>query len=107
MASPCGLRIIQIPSLCIFSTHCADQRLIYLAIHNHGELYQVGISGDDLRSHERRYRDLLDIANGMPVSVLVFAEDAIAGSIWLPSETRIELGVPCDLCRCIDIALLA
>jgi tRNA A37 threonylcarbamoyladenosine dehydratase len=34
----------------------------------------------------------LDIAKGMPVGALVFAENAIAGDIWLPGEARIELG---------------
>jgi len=33
----------------------------------------------------------LDIEKGLPVGALVFAENAIAGSIWLPGETQIEL----------------
>lgn len=70
---------------------CRDERLVYLAIHNHGGSNRVGFSGDDLRSHERGYPALLDIASGMPVGALVFAPDAIAGDIWLPGESRIAL----------------
>jgi molybdopterin/thiamine biosynthesis adenylyltransferase len=70
---------------------CRDERLIYLAIHNHGGCDHVEFSSDDLRSHERGYPALLDINNGMPVGALVFAENAIAGDIWFPGEGRVEL----------------
>lgn len=68
-----------------------NQRLVYLAIHNHGGTNRVSFSGDDLRSHERGYPALLDIARGMPVGALVFAEQAVAGDIWLPQGTRVAL----------------
>lgn len=71
--------------------HCRDERLVYLAVHNHGGRDRVAFSGDDMRSHERGYPALLDIARGMPVGALVFAENAIAGDIWLPGEMRREL----------------
>jgi molybdopterin/thiamine biosynthesis adenylyltransferase len=70
---------------------CSDEGLVYLAIHNHGGSESVGFSGDDLRSHERGYPALLDINRGIPVGGLVFAENAIAGDIWLPGERRIAL----------------
>lgn len=70
---------------------CAEEQLVYLAIHNHGGRDEVGFSGDDLRSHERGYPALLDIVKGMPVGALVFAENAIAGDIWLPGEARVQL----------------
>ena len=70
---------------------CRDERLIYLAVHNHGRGDSVGFSGDDLDSHERGYPALLDIADGMPVGALVFASHAIAGDIWLPDGGRVEL----------------
>ncbi|WP_316227955.1 ThiF family adenylyltransferase [Bradyrhizobium sp. SZCCHNR3015] len=70
---------------------CRDERLVYLAVHNHGGTTSVGFSGDDYRSHERGYPALLDIARGMPVGALVFAEHAIAGDIWLPYGRRVEL----------------
>jgi ThiF family len=71
--------------------HCHDQGLAYLAIHNHGGRDRVAFSADDLRSHERGYPALLDIAQGQPVGALVFAENAIAGDIWLPGEKRVAL----------------
>jgi hypothetical protein len=51
----------------------------------------VSFSGDDLRSHERGYPALLDIANGLPVGALVFASNAVAGDIWLPNGQRVEI----------------
>jgi ThiF family len=72
-------------------TACRDERLVYLAIHNHGGHDRVAFSDDDMRSHERGYPALLDIARGMPVGALVFAENAVAGDIWLPGEARVEL----------------
>lgn len=70
---------------------CRDERLVYLAIHNHGGSDHVAFSADDMRSHERGYPALLDIAEGMPVGALVFAEKAVAGDIWLPGELRVKL----------------
>ncbi len=70
---------------------CRDERLVYLAIHNHGRGSSVSFSEDDLASHERGYPALLDIADGMPVGALVFASSAIAGDIWLPDGGRVSL----------------
>jgi len=70
---------------------CRDERLVYLAIHNHGGRDHVAFSGDDIASHERGYPALLDIAKGMPVGALVFAENAVAGDIWLPGGARVPL----------------
>jgi hypothetical protein len=70
---------------------CRDEKLVYLAIHNHGGTTSVGFSGDDYCSHERGYPALLDVARGMPVGALVFADRAVAGDIWLPDGTRVEL----------------
>lgn len=67
---------------------CRVQKLVYLAIHNHGGTYSVGFSGDDLASHERGYPALLDIAEGMPVGALVLAKHALAGDIWFPDGER-------------------
>ncbi len=71
--------------------HCASERLVYLAIHCHGGSNAVGFSPDDLASHERGYPALLDIADGIPVGALVFAENAVAGDIWLPGGRRVDL----------------
>jgi hypothetical protein len=42
----------------------------------------VGFSRVDLASHKRGYPALLDITNGEPVGALVFAQNAVAGSVW-------------------------
>ena len=68
-----------------------DMRLAYLAIHNHGGTYSVEFSSDDMASHERGYPALLDIARGMPVGALVFAQSAVAGDLWFPGSTRAPL----------------
>lgn len=70
---------------------CRNERLVYLAVHNHGGHGYVAFSPDDMASHERGYPALLDIAQGMPVGALVFAEDAVAGDIWMPNGTRMSL----------------
>ena len=67
-----------------------DERLVYLAIHNHGGTTSVGFSGPDLASHERGYPTLLDLSK-QPVGALVLAEQAVAGDIWLPDGNRVEL----------------
>jgi hypothetical protein len=71
---------------------CASDGLVYLAVHCHGGSDEVGFSGDDLASHERGYPALLDLADGLPVGGLVFANNAVAGDIWLPGGRRIDLG---------------
>jgi molybdopterin/thiamine biosynthesis adenylyltransferase len=70
---------------------CRDERLAYLAIHNHGGADHVGFSADDLRSHERGYPALLDVARGQPVGALVVAQRAIAGDIWFSRSDRVDL----------------
>lgn len=70
---------------------CRDERLVYLAVHNHGGDDRVGFSSDDFRSHERGYPALLDVARGMPIGALVFAPRAVAGDVWLPDGRRVEL----------------
>ena len=56
-----------------------DMKLAYLAIHNHGGIWSVDFSADDMASHERGYPALLDVARGMPVGALVFTKSAVAG----------------------------
>ena len=73
------------------SRHCRDQKLAYLAIHNHGGSKSVGFSKVDFNSHERGYPALVDILNGQPVGALVFAKHAVAGDLWLSSDGRAVL----------------
>jgi len=70
---------------------CRDERLIYLAVHNHGGNDSVAFSKIDLETHERGFPALLDVANGMAVGGLVFARNAVAGDIWLDKTTRLTL----------------
>lgn len=72
-------------------TRCRDERLVYLAVHNHGGSGYVAFSPVDLASHERGYRALLDIANGMPVGALVVAEGAMEVDLWKIDGTRSAL----------------
>jgi len=72
--------------------HCRDQHLVYLAIHNHGRGDTVAFSSVDIRSHERGYPALLDIAHGQPVGALVIAQEALAGDIWTPDGKRRPIG---------------
>jgi ThiF family len=68
-----------------------DERLVYLAIHNHSGSAAVGFSGDDLASQQRGYPALLDITGGIPVGALVFAEEAIAGNLWISPSQALEM----------------
>jgi ThiF family len=86
-----GYRMLKADFIADHIRYCGDEGLAYLAIHNHGGRDCVGFSADDFRSHERGYPALLDIAKGHPVGALVFAENAVAGDIWLPGGKRIEL----------------
>jgi ThiF family len=70
---------------------CRDEKLAYLAVHNHGGTGSVGFSSDDFGSHERGYPALLDIGRGVPVGALVLAKAAIAGDLWLPGGERLVL----------------
>jgi hypothetical protein len=70
---------------------CRDGRLVYLAVHNHGGSDQVEFSSVDYESHERGFPALLDLVSGMPVGSLVFADNAVAGDIWLPGKERLVL----------------
>ena len=68
--------------------YCRDERLAYLAIHNHCSGDAVGFSAVDLESHERGYPALLDVVRGSPVGGLVLAENALAGDIWFVGGAR-------------------
>lgn len=70
---------------------CRDQRLVYLAVHNHGGSGRVSFSEVDMASHARGYRALLDIANGMPVGALVVANEAMEVDLWHPDGARSAL----------------
>jgi molybdopterin/thiamine biosynthesis adenylyltransferase len=64
---------------------CRDEKLAYLAIHNHFGADSVSFSSDDLQSHERGYPALRDVTRGQIVGAVVFAKNAAAGDLWLDS----------------------
>ncbi|MGN6221872.1 MAG: ThiF family adenylyltransferase [Microbacterium sp.] len=70
---------------------CADDQLIYIAVHCHGGTDRVEFSEIDLASHERGYPALLDITERPAVGALVFARNAVAGDIWLADGTRVPI----------------
>lgn len=72
-------------------TRARDERLVYLAVHNHGSDLEVGFSTVDFESHQRGYPALLQIARGMPVGALVFGRRSIQADIWFPDGTRSDL----------------
>lgn len=72
-------------------TRARDERLVYLAVHNHSSDRSVGFSRIDFESHERGYPALLQIARGMPVGALVFGHRAVQADVWLPGATRVDL----------------
>lgn len=73
-------------------TGCRDERLAYLAVHNHDCDDWVDFSSIDLESHERGYPALRDIGKGVPVGALVYGRRAVEADIWLPDGTRAKLG---------------
>ncbi len=64
---------------------CRDEKLAYLAVHNHFGADSVSFSSDDLRSHERGYPALRDVTRRQIVGGVVFAKNAAAGDLWLDS----------------------
>jgi hypothetical protein len=77
-----GYRALSADFVARVSDHCARHGLGYFAVHCHGGKDFVGFSRVDLESHKRGYPALLDITNGGPVGALVFARNAVAGSVW-------------------------
>jgi ThiF family len=72
-------------------TRARDQKLAYLAVHNHPSDRCVGFSRIDMDSHELGYPALLQIARGMPVGALVFGERSIQSDVWLKDGSRLSL----------------
>lgn len=72
----------------------AQEKLAYLAVHNHGGQHHVSFSSTDMASHERGYPALLDLLGGQLVGAVVVAggpEGAVAGDLWLPGGDRVAL----------------
>ena len=69
-------------------TNCRDERLAYLAVHNHNCDNRVAFSAIDMASHERGYPALRDIGKGVPVGALVFGRRSVQADIWMPDGSR-------------------
>lgn len=72
-------------------TKARDEKLVYLAVHNHFSDRHVGFSQIDLDSHELGYPALLQISRGMPVGALVFGQRSVAADLWIAKTSRLEL----------------
>jgi len=72
-------------------TRARDERLAYLAVHNHHADRYVGFSRVDMKSHETGYPALLQIARGMPVGALVSGLHSLQADVWLANGQRLAL----------------
>lgn len=86
-----GYRALQPTFIHRLITRARDERLAYLAVHNHESDLAVGFSQIDLDSHERGYPALLQIAKGMPVGAVVCGHRSMQLDLWLPDGERLEL----------------
>ena len=86
-----GYRAMQPPIIHRLITRARDERLAYLAVHNHEADRTIGFSQIDLESHERGYPALLQIAKGMPVGGIVCGHASMQADVWLPDGNRLEL----------------
>lgn len=86
-----GYRALTPPFIHRLITRARDERLVYLAVHNHDSDASVGFSRIDLESHERGYPALLQIARGMPVGALVHGHRSLQADVWLPDGKRLSL----------------
>lgn len=78
-----GYRMLRAGFVQAAALRARDERLVYLAIHNHGGRGAVSFSQDDLASQRRGYPALISLT-GYPVGALVFSENAVAGNLYLP-----------------------
>jgi len=67
-----------------------DEKLAYLAVHNHSGTSTVTFSSIDMASHERGYPALRQITSQI-VGGLVVTTQAAAGDLWLPDGSRADL----------------
>jgi len=86
-----GYRALNPPFIHRMITRARDEKLAYVAVHNHGTDTSVGFSGIDLDSHERGYPALLQIGRGMPVGALVMGHRAAQADVWTSTATRYAL----------------
>ena len=86
-----GYRALSPPFIHRLITRARDERLAYLAVHNHGSDREVSFSSIDMASHERGYPALLQINRSVPVGALVFGRRSVQADIWLEGGGRLDL----------------
>lgn len=89
-----GYRMLRAEFVRDCAFQCSEEGLGYLAVHNHAGRDAVQFSGDDFASHERGYPALLQLIQA-PVGALVFAENAVAGDLWMVDGSRHALRSLC------------
>lgn len=68
-----------------------DQKLVYLAVHNHQTVDNAGFSRIDFDSHVLGYPALLQITEGIPVGALVLGTNSIQADLWYSDGSRVSL----------------
>ena len=86
-----GYRALQPSFIHRLIIRARDEKLTYLAVHNHFSDRQVGFSQIDLDSHDLGYPALLQISRGMPVGALVFGHRSVAADIWISKTVRMGI----------------
>ena len=86
-----GYRMLTADFVLICALACANEGLAYLAVHNHPGEDSVAFSYVDMESHRRGYPALVDILNGPLVGGIVFAQEAVAGDIWVSTNLQVKL----------------
>lgn len=87
VASSTGYRALSARFVRDAALRARDERLAYLAVHNHGDATSVSFSRTDLASHDRGYPALRQIT-GQLIGAVVFTPRAAAGDLWVPDGTR-------------------
>ncbi len=86
-----GYRALQPRFIHRLITRARDEKLVYLAVHNHASDRQVGFSQIDLDSHDLGYPALLQISRGIPVGALVFGHRSVAADLWISKTARMKI----------------
>lgn len=68
-----------------------EDQSVYIAVHCHGGTDSVDFSSTDLNSHALGYPGLLELIGAPVVGALVFAQNAVAGDLWLENGERLQL----------------
>lgn len=74
------------------ASRAGEMGLAYVALHSHpGAGRHVGLSGDDLASHQRLYPHLLDLTRGAPVVGAALGQSSATGEVWTRGRSPMPL----------------